>query len=57
MIQTAGLSSKQVEAIIKDKVTHGLTMPRQLPRSNVDRHLPVSVVEAHKYVKYQDDAF
>ena len=57
MIQTAGLSSKQVEAVIKEKVSHGLTMSRQLPRSNVDRHLPVSVVEAHKYVKYQDDAF
>lgn len=57
MIHTAGLTSKQVESLLQTKVTHGLTMERQVPASNVDRHLPISIVEAHKYVKYQDDAF
>jgi len=57
MIPTHGLSSKQVESLIQAKVTHGLTLPRQVPMNNNDRHLPISVVEARKYVAYQDDAF
>jgi len=56
-IPTHGLSSKQVEALLHTKVTHGLALPRQLPTSNNDRDLPISVVEAHKYMAHQDDVF
>ena len=57
MIPTHGLSSVQLEAILKDKVEHGLTLTRDIPKDNRDRNLPVDTVEAHKYVKHIDDEF
>jgi hypothetical protein len=56
-IETAGLSAAAFEQILKSKVEEGLKLERQVHVDNKSRALPVSVVEAHKYVKYMDDGF
>ena len=56
-IETAGLSSKQFEDILKSKVEKGLTLDRGVVSNNDDVSLPTPVVEAQKYVKYLDDSF
>ena len=57
VIDTTGLSSGQFAAALQAKVAHGLALERDQPCDNSDRHLPVSVVQAHKYVKHIDDEF
>ena len=56
-IETAGLSSDDFENLLKDKVAKGLKLERAQYSDNEDRELPVSTVEARKYVKYMDDGF
>ena len=56
-IETAGLSSEAFEQMLKEKVAKGLTLERAHVGNNEDRELPVSTVEARKYVKYMDDGF
>lgn len=57
MIHTAGLSSKQFEQAFKGKVEYGLSLERDVPKDNRDRHIPVDTVKAHEYVKHYDDEF
>jgi hypothetical protein len=42
---------------LKEKVANGLKLRYSTLDNNIDRRLPVDVVEAHKYVKYLDDGF
>ena len=56
-INTAGLSSKEFEELLKSKVEYGLTLERGEIKNNADRSLPTPIVEAGKYVKHLDDAF
>jgi hypothetical protein len=56
-IATEGLTSAEFETLLKSKVEKGLTLERGEIKNNGDRSLPTPVVEAHKYVKYIDDAF
>lgn len=56
-IETAGLSSKEFEDILKSKVEKGLMLERGVVKNNSDVSVPTPVVEAHKYVKYLDDSF
>jgi hypothetical protein len=52
MIETSGLSSKEMEEIIKARVEYGMTLKR-----GTERSLPVDVVQAGKTVQYMDDNF
>ena len=56
-VDTAGLSSADFEAILKEKISYGLTLRRDQPVNDDERDIPIDIVEAHKYVKYTDDAF
>lgn len=56
-VLSANLSAKEFEDIVKSKVEVGLKLERQVHVDNNTRSLPVSVVEAMKYVKYMDDGF
>jgi hypothetical protein len=42
---------------LKQKVAHGLTLKRKVVENNADRDLPIDIIEAHEYVKYQADSF
>ena len=56
-VDTAGLSYEEFEEILKGKVAYGLTLVKEVVTNDDDRAIPFDIVEAHKYVEYDDDGF
>jgi hypothetical protein len=56
-IPSIGLSTAEFEKILKSKVEIGLTLDKQVHVDNQEREIPISIVEAHSYVRYMDDGF
>ena len=56
-VLSANLSANDFEDIVKMKVDVGMKLERQVHDDNKTRALPISIVEAMKYVKHMDDGF
>mmetsp|Transcript_13593 Transcript_13593/g.20393 ORF Transcript_13593/g.20393 Transcript_13593/m.20393 type:complete len:132 (+) Transcript_13593:56-451(+) len=56
-VDATDVSPDEWEEIFKEKVTYGLTLPREEHKDNKWKDLPIDIVEAYQYNHFDDDHF